>query len=475
MSPRVIAFLAAICILFSAAISADQNEDIIGAWQGTLTVSGVSIRLVFKIEETDKGALTGTMDSPDQGAVGLPVQSVIFENDSLHIRIPTLQLSLDGQMQSDRTTIVCDFRQGGMTIPLTLERTDKPASLERPQNPVPPFPYRVEDVTYPNSEAGITLAGTLTLPDAGRPAPVVILISGSGAQDRDETIFAHRPFWVLADHLTRHGIAVLRVDDRGVGGSTGDFATATSRDFASDVLAGVAYLKSRDEIDGGRIGLIGHSEGGVIAPMVAEQSKDIAFIVLMGGTGVPGDEVLYEQSRMLYKAAGIGDKLSDWNYDLQRKLFDAVKSETDRDVLIGKIEGVFNESLARLSEDEKQEIGLTEADIKAQVPQLLSPWLAFFLTYDPRPALKKVACPVLALIGEKDLQVSPGQNLPAIEKALKAGGNRDVTVKELPGLNHLFQTAETGQVYEYHRIEETIAPLALDTIADWILERTGEK
>jgi pimeloyl-ACP methyl ester carboxylesterase len=306
----------------------------------------------------------------------------------------------------------------------------------------------------------------------------VLLITGSGPQDRDETIFGHKPFLVLADYLTRRGIAVLRVDDRGVGGSSGSTSKSTTADFADDVLAGVAFLKGRPEVNAAEIGLIGHSEGGVIAPLVASRSRDIAFIVLLAGTGLPGDQILSLQAAAILKLAGADAELLARQRALQERIFTLVRQEKDNAAAEKKIRAVLEEALARMKKEDKtgalQSLsGLSSAD--AQVQAALSPWFRHFLDYDPRPALRKVTCPVLALNGDKDVQVPAKVNLKAIADALKEAGNKDVTTQELPNLNHLFQTCKTGAVTEYAALEETIAPAALEMIAQWIAERTRGK
>jgi pimeloyl-ACP methyl ester carboxylesterase len=329
------------------------------------------------------------------------------------------------------------------------------------------------EVVYENKKGGVKLAGTLTLPRGPGPHPAALRISGSGAQDRDETLFSHRPFLVLADHLTRRGVAVLRVDDRGVGGSTGSAGEATSADFADDVLAGVEYLKGRKEVDPRRIGLIGHSEGGLIAPAVAGRSADVAFIVLLAGPGLPGDEILYLQGSALLRLLGAGKEQIARQRDLQQRLFAVAKEEKDPAAAEKKMQEVLEDFLAKLPPLERALAGGLKKQTEQQLRALRSPWFRYFLGYDPRPALRKVRCPVLALIGEKDFQVPPKENLPEIEKAVRAGGNPDVTVKELPALNHLFQTCTTGALAEYATIEETFAPSALELLGDWILKRFG--
>ncbi|MFH1336032.1 MAG: alpha/beta fold hydrolase [Candidatus Zixiibacteriota bacterium] len=451
------------------------KEGIEGMWLGTLSFSGTDLRVVFHISKNPEGKLIATLDSPDQGAKDIPVDEVTFQNNHLYLNAKSIGGTYEGDMQEEKPGIEGKWTQGGMSVPLVLERTDKVPELARPQEPKPPFPYEVKEVTYENKQAGITLAGTLTLPKTGGPFPAVLLITGSGAQDRDEMVFGHRPFLVLADYLTRRGIAVLRVDDRGVGKSTGSFAKSTSEDFAQDALVGVEYLKSLKEIDPKRIGLIGHSEGGIIAPLVAEKSPDVAFIVLMAGTGLTGEQILYLQSALIFKTEGVSDEAIAVDRKLREQMFAVVKQEKDSAAADKKLHQIVADALPQMKEEDKQALGYSSEMADMSIKQLLSPWFRFFLTYDPAPALMKVKCPLLAINGEKDLQVPPKENLAAIQAALEAGGNPDFTVKELPGLNHLFQTAETGSPMEYAKIEETMSPDALDTIGNWIMEHTKEK
>jgi pimeloyl-ACP methyl ester carboxylesterase len=322
----------------------------------------------------------------------------------------------------------------------------------------------------------VKMAGTLTLPPSGGPFPAVLLLTGSGAQDRDETILGHKPFLVLADYLTRRGIAVLRVDDRGVGGSTGLTKSSTSEDFAGDALAGVAFLKRRMEIDPAKIGLIGHSEGGLIAPIAASRSKDVAFIVLMAGTGLPGAEILEAQGRLILKASGAPESELKGQRDIQKRLIEIIVREKDEEAARAKLALAVKDVLATMPDSEKKALGESEGALsQAALNQFNSAWFRYFLTFDPRPTLRTVRCPVLAINGEKDLQVPSKENLAEIDKALKAGGNRDVKTVELAGLNHLFQPCKTGSPSEYASIEITIAPEALKTMGDWIVERTSAR
>jgi hypothetical protein len=434
-------------------------SDIDGIWLGTLDAGATKLRLVLKIANGPDG-LTASLQSPDQSQQWLPANSATRSGDSLNFTIESLGVVYDGKIDAGLNSIDGTFTQGGRPLPLALKRVKDQAELEtrHPQNPVKPYPYREEEVTYANKAAGNVLAGTLTIPPGKGPFPAVLLISGSGPNDRDETVFGHKPFLVLSDYLTRKGIVVLRVDKRGVGKSTGDLAHATTADFATDAEAGVQYLKTRAEADPRRIGLIGHSEGGTVAPMLAAGDPGVRFIVLMAGPGVPGDQIIVEQGRLIEEAAGATKEKAAQDADKQRELFALVEKEKD-DAVLGK---ELREKLAGRVPD---------AQIDVAIQQLTSPWMRYTLTYDPATALRKVACPVLALNGEKDLQVSAAQNLPAIKKALEEGGNKQIEIDEMPGLNHLFQTAKTGSPTEYAQIEETISPVALDKVASWILKK----
>jgi uncharacterized protein len=337
-------------------------------------------------------------------------------------------------------------------------------TVVRPQEPKPPFPYPAEDVSYPNPKAaGVTLAGTLTLPEGKGPFAAAILISGSGPQNRDENILGHKPFLVLADYLTRQGFAVLRVDDRGVGKSTGAFAEATSRDFASDVEAGIAFLKSRPEIAAHKIGLIGHSEGALVATILAAQHQ-AAFAVLLAGPAVTGEEIVIEQGDRIAHAEGIPDTAITRQHKLQAELMHTVSSATDSAVAAQKIRELIQSSTPAAEQDQS-------ALLDAKIRQLLSPWFRFFLTYNPQPDLKKITVPVLAIYGEKDLQVPPEQNAAPMTAALQHPAQE---VKVLPHLNHLLQHATTGSPAEYAKIEETLAPEALETISTWLKQQTAK-
>lgn len=431
---------------------------VVGAWEGTLDAMGTKLRIGVAITAGPDGALQATMDSPDQGAFKLPLTDVAFADGALTFTLAAARGRFEGKLNDAGTEIVGTWTQA-ISLPLVLKRVVALSGPRRPQEPKPPFPYRTEDVRVPNPAGGSVLAGTLTLPQGPGPFPGAVLVTGSGAQNRDEEIMGHKPFLVLADYLTRQGIAVLRYDDRGVGESTGNLAAATTEDFAGDAEAVWRALRARPEIDGARVGFIGHSEGAIIAPMIAARTPGVAFIVMIAGSGVPGDEIMVRQSTSILQASGVPAEAVAANIRVQQQMFAILRDEHDP---------------ARIAER------LNALDVpggpaaKAQVVrQGQSPWLRFFVGYDPAAALAKVPCPVLGLWGELDTQVEPAQNYAPVEAALQRGGHKDYTLQRLPGLNHLLQPAKTGLPSEYARIEETMSPGALETIGAWVRARTG--
>lgn len=446
-----------------------------GSWQGALKAGPVELRLAFKITKKKDGSLTATMDSIDQGAKDIPVDVVTWKEPDLRmeLKIPGNPV-FEGKANKDLSEIEGKWKQSGQTFPLTIKRVEKMTELKRPQEPKKPYPYFEEEVTYDNPRAGIKLAGTLTIPKGEGPFPAVLLIAGSGPNTRDEVVFGHKVFLVLADYLTRRGIVVLRSDKRGIGQSKGKYEEATSAEFADDALAGVEFLKTRKEVDPRKIGLVGHSEGGVVAPMVASRSQDVAFVVLMAGTGVSGEEILYRQGQDVLKSMGVDEKQLALQRVIQERMFAVLKEDNDRATTEKKLREIIAQETAKLSEQDKKKAESQKSLVESQIKNmLLTPWMRYFLTFDPQATLGLVHCPVLAINGAKDVQVAADVNLPAIQKALRAGGNHDVTVQELPNLNHLFQSSKSGAVSEYGQIEETISPTALALMGDWIETRAN--
>ena len=438
-----------------------KASDIDGDWFGTIDTGVGRLRVVLHILNTEDG-LNATMDSLDQNAKGIPVTTITRSGSSLKFEIKTIGGSYDGAISNDLSAFTGTWSQLGKSFPLTLKRVKDASELElrRPQTPVKPYPYSEEEGSYKNPAANIELAATITIPQGKGPFPAVLLMAGSGPHDRDESIMGHKPFLVLADYLTRKGIEVLRADKRGVGKSGGDYSQAMMTDFASDADAGVAYLKTRTEVDPQKIGLLGHSEGAVEAPMSAAQNPDVAFVVMMAGPGVPGDQLLPEQMRRIEEASGKSKDEIEKDVALQSDILAIVERDKDD---------------AALDKDLREKLAgkVPEAQMGMQVKAVSSPWFRSLLQYDPAPVLSKLTCPVLILNGEKDVQVPPQQNLPPIRKALESGGNKSFEIDELPGLNHLFQTAKTGGIAEYSEIEETMSPIALEKVASWILKQSS--
>ncbi len=439
-----------------------------GHWEGAIELPGTSLTVLVDLTPTN-GAWSGTIDIPMQGAKGLGLMGIAAAGDSLSFAIDKIpgRPTFRGLVAGDKVT--GQFTQGGQSFPFHLGR-EKQAAPARPQEPKPPFPYRVEDVGYENGE--VHLAATLTLPAGQGPFPTAVLITGSGAENRDEEVFGHKPFLVLADALTRAGIAVLRADDRGVGGSSSTVSRSTTSDFADDALAGVRFLKTRAEIDPAAIGLIGHSEGGIAGPLAAARApQDVAFVVLLAGTGVPLDEVILRQTELIMRAGGASPEEIATQTSQTKLLMDLVKSGADSVAVRTAVLAQIEAQLADQPDSVRAAAGDPEAQADAIMQGTFNPWFRYAVSLDPRIALRQVTCPVLAVNGTLDLQVDPEQNLPEIERALREGGNADVTIQRFPGLNHLFQTAATGSVTEYGTIEETMNPAVLAVVQDWILAR----
>ncbi len=453
-----------------------QTADVAGHWEGSIEAPGQPLVVMVDLEETDS-TWSGTIDIPAQGANGLPLSDISVDIDNGAIRFtingvpgePTFEGTLAGG------EITGEFSQGPARLPFRLGRdaveVDAPS---RPQEPKPPFPYDEEEVEYENGD--VRIAGTLTLPPGEDQVPAALLISGSGALNRDLELAGHKPFLVLADHLTRLGIAVLRVDDRGIGGSTGSTWQSTSRDKANDVLTGVRFLRGHDRIDPERVGLIGISEGGLVAPLALNRVEPgtIAYAVLLAGPGVPGGDLLRQQLRRIAAANGAPAQMTEELAALQDRALEIIGSGMPPQEAEAALREIVIEQLAASPETAQLSGEPLETAVSAAVESNLSPWFRFFIRYDPRPALGGLAVPTLALFGGKDTQVDADQNQSAMEAALAASGNQDVTIRRFADMNHLFQTAGTGSPTEYARIEETMAPEVLDLIGGWIVERFAD-
>ena len=430
------------------------NAQIEGYWKGEIDLGTLKLEMAFNITAIENG-FSATLDVPAQGAFDFPVDETTFKDGHLQLTMSSMDASYSG-MTNDGT-IEGEFTQRGMTFPLNLVKAEKKEQKKtRPQDPQPPFNYHIEEVTFVNEKEGNTLVGTLTIPKGEGPFPAMVLVSGSGQQDRDEELMNHRPFWVIADYCALHGIAVLRYDDRGIGGSTGEVMNATSMDFSYDAEAAFDYLRNRKEINASKVGILGHSEGGVINFMVSARRPEVAFLISMAGPSVNGIEVLKEQQAAILRASGMSEEAIQFSGNANAQMFDIVEASNDR------------EEADSLLRQLVKGWGYNEELTEQTVGQMASPWMYYFLKYDPTEAIVKTNCPALLLNGSKDLQVIASQNLPAYEKIIAEYGKTNLTLRELPDLNHLFQHCETGSPNEYFEIEETISPEVLEMIVRFV-------
>lgn len=445
----------------------DAKFPVEGLWQGALESHGMRLRFQLHVSHDSQGELIAALDSLDQSVSGLPAAKVTFQESAFHFEIPALAAEFEGTLSPSKNLISGQWSQTEMKDKLEFKRSDQPLELRRPQNPVKPYPYREEQVTFANAAANVTLAGTLTLPNGAGPFAAAVLLAGSGREDRDESLANHKPFLILSDYLTRKGIAVLRYDKRGVGESTGSTDQATILDLTADAESAIAFLKSRKDIDPARIGLIGHSEGAMIAPSIAASSPGIPWIVLLAAPATKGEDTLLNQSDLIARAGGLSDAQVLVSLNFDKDAYDLIRSEKNDGIVVQKLKDLVKAS--------GLDAALPPSALEPQLRMMTSPWFRYFLDYDPLPNLQKVKCPVLALYGEKDLQVPPKENLPLLQKAFSDAGNSLADTRQLPELNHLFQHAYTGSPTEYPAIEETFSPEALQIIADWLLPHTKVK
>ena len=465
-SKIILAYFLAIC---SLQVNAQHTSDqITGSWHGVLNV-GMEIRIVFNLSLDEDHTWKATLDSPDQGAVDIPLGEVNLTVDSIRIEAPVVNGYYIGRIASE-SAIHGQWHQSGRSATLDLEKKEEAIVLNRPQEPQAPYPYKEKEVSFVNAEQGFFLAGTLTLPDGEGPFPAAVLVTGSGSQNRDEEIFGHKPFKVIADHLTRKGIAVLRYDDRGVASSGGVANGSTSGDLAGDARAAMEFLLNQSEIDRSKIGIIGHSEGGMIAFMLASSQKDIAYIVSLAGPGVDGKTVLLEQSDHIARLSGAANAVLEDNRNVMSRVYDimiAHESYEDwKEETLEFTSSYYSEKLIGAYSEEDIEQG--KSNLMASITEAAYAWMRYFVMFDPGPLFASIKSPVLALNGEKDCQVLPETNINAIKNGLINAGNTDSKTMILPGLNHLFQNCETGLPNEYGTIEETFDQLTLDIISDWI-------
>jgi fermentation-respiration switch protein FrsA (DUF1100 family) len=442
------------------------------AFSGAVDVQGMmKLDMSIALATTPAGNWIGHLDVPAQMAHGLPLAEVARDDTgSITATLPgPVPAHFELRLEDDGRRLAGSMSQGAIVMEVDFPRDAGyvGSTMRRPQHPSPPYPYEAREVEIEHPD-GHTLAGTLTIPPGPGPFPAAILITGSGPQDRDETVMGHKPFLVLADHLTRRGIAILRYDDRGFARSTGTFDGATSADFATDAAAAFAFMVAQESIDANAVGLIGHSEGAIVAPLVTQSEGRVAFVVLMAGPGVPGDEILRIQAEKIMRAEGAGDDRIAWQLEQQQEIFSQMKAIEDDEALRAAIRPIVEKAVREQGGDDPGDV---DEIVDAQLAQLLSPWMRFFMAHDPRPSLRAMRCPVLALNGTLDLQVWHEQNLDEIDRVIRSAGG-DVTIRRYENLNHLFQPAETGAVSEYARIETTMDERVLEEIAAWIVEET---
>jgi len=455
-------------IVVTMSIVSAFSQDISGDWNGEAKRGEKLITFVFKIEK-ENSKYSSTMSVPTFRVSGIKPSTTTFIDGKLLIDGSNVGMNYKGIFNMESQQFEGTYKEGGLEMTLNLKKgAIKIEDLRRPQEPVKPYPYYEEDVVFKNIEAKVSLAGTLTLPNKNEKFPVVILISGSGPQDRDESFMGHKPFLVLADHLTKQGIGVLRFDDRGHGESTGDFGNATTEDFSKDVLSAITYLKTRNDVDIKNIGLIGHSEGGIIAPLVANNSKDVAFMVLLASTGISGTELSVMQSKTL-RQFPVKDEIA-YEKNTRKAIAIVTSNKSDLEIkneLTTHYNAFIQPILTSLNVPEKK-INLF---IESQLKRSLKPWSRYFLQYNPADEIEKLQMPVLSLNGSKDTQVNAKINQEGIRNALIKGGNKDYEIIELENLNHFFQECETGNMDEYRKIEQTFSPTALKEISNWIFKR----
>lgn len=463
-----------VLMLICWGVTACQGQDKIDVWAGAIEVGAIKLRVEFHVTTAESGEVQAEMVSLDQGNVKLAVDRFAVEQGQLVIEVKRAAARYEGKLNAAGDVASGQWTQSGQKFPLELTRREAgqpapkvPRWEDRPQRPQPPFPYVERDVAIENEADGVVLKGTLTMPAGEEQVPAVILISGSGPQDRDETLMAHKPFLVIADYLSRRGIAVLRYDDRGAGESTGDFAAATTEDFARDAAAALNFLATQDRIDPRRIGLAGHSEGGLIGPLVAANNPQVGFLILLAGPGVDGGRIIESQSRAIAQAMGVPAEDVALSTDLTTRLLDVVRTDPASEELPDQLMAAFEAWLQQLPEDQREAARAGQASIRP----MAAPWMGFFIRHDPLPVLQQVQCPILVLQGGRDLQVLADLNVPPLKKTLAELGTTGNELVVYPTLNHLFQECQTGLPGEYVDIDETVNLEVLKKLASWIGQR----
>ncbi len=464
-----------VTILFLSPCLIAQQKDFVGIWEGDMNMIDKELFIVIRITEND-GKYKGTIDIPAQAVVEYAISSVSWKEDTMVLSIFGAKYASVLEENGEKLNGI--WLQNGMSFPLVMERKTEENCFRynRPQEPKAPFAYKTEDVVFENKKAGINLAGTLSIPEGEGPFPAVILVSGSGAQDRNQELAKHKPFLVIADYLTTNGYAVLRYDDRGFGESQGNFQIATTADFTTDAISAFDFLRDRDDIDKKKIGVCGHSEGGMIAQMMAAKlKKKLAFAIFLAAPGMNVDRLMLLQNEMIFIKTGVEDEIVDLMLNVYTKVFTILQAVEEPSERATQIREVYADMTAEMSEKKKNEYGLNDAGINASLMQFNSHWFRYFISYKPEQYVKKIKAPLLILNGENDVQVVCKENVDNLDALLTRCKHKDYTIKTYPGLNHLFQSSKTGMPNEYALIEETFSPLVLSDMLQWLDKRLEEE
>lgn len=451
---KKILYLFLICLHFSC--SNAQSFD--GSWKGEVEVSGQKLLLVFNLEQDSNDRWIGTFESPMQTAQRFPIDAIKVQKDSIWMDVKAIRLFYAGYLDRDKDVMKGVMKQGSFESAMILVRSENEMSgLSRKQDVFPPYDYLEQQVSFRNPKGNASLAGTLTYPKGGGPFPAVVLVNGSGQQNRDSEVFGHRPFKILADHLSKNGFAVLRYDDRGIGGSKGEVNLATTIDFASDADAVVDFLSKQNTVKLGKIGIVGHSEGALIAEIVAAENDKVDYVALLSGPVIKGDSLLILQSYALGKASGLSESVLNENKISNRRIYDILL----RDETPQELSGMLEKELVRQNRGNP----LT-SDMKIKLSPMLIPWFRTFLRIDPAYYLKQLRVPIFASFGGKDVQVPANENIYALQHLRL--NTTDVTIKDYPNLNHLFQQAETGKIEEYFENSESFNEQLMDDLTHWL-------
>lgn len=453
----------------AAGVAAHAAANIIskveGTWQGAIAVTNMRMRMQMHVSHDDKGNLLASLDSLDQGIQGIPASKVREQDGELRFEIPMFQAEYRGTLSATKNDLAGEWTQNDNVEKLDFRRSDRPLELRRPQNPARPYPYAVEDMTFPSGDGKAALAATLTVPRGAGPFAAAVLI-GEGPADRDATTAGHKPFLVLADLLTRNGIVVLRYDKRGTAQSAGSSEQATMQDLTSDADTALTYLKARKEVDPKRVGIIGLGEGGILAARVAARNSDLNWLMLLATPATTGERTLLRQSELIARTGGLPEEQIARSQQFDRQAYAAVREEKNVSSLEVRLNGLIEKSGLNAS--------MPPSALQAQIRLMTTPWFREYLDFDPAAVLQKIKCAVLALNGDRDLQVDADETVPLLRQAYEKSGNKDFTVLEIQGVNHLFQKAQSGSPALYGAIEETMAPEVQNAITGWVAKHTTQ-